>query len=206
VSESGFTDFISNFVAIPMLSQNLKKETIFNHQQLEKKLVSKMREMQNVDDYTSLLQVFYSYFGGVETLVNSHIDIKQLPDYAQRRKTQQLVSDLTALDANVPLAADAEYLPIITNNAQALGAMYVMEGSTLGGQIIKKMIHKQLGIEADGAISFFNGYGDHTVKMWDTFKDVLDRTETQETKDIIIATANETFQKFSEWFDVHYSD
>lgn len=187
-----------------MLSENLKEQTLIKHQELEKKLVGKMRSMQSVIDYALLLQLFYSYFGGLENLINPHISAKTLPDYIERRKAVLLSSDLLILKAKTPMFASDDHLPNITNTAEALGALYVMEGSTLGGQIIKKMLGKQLGIAENYATSFFNGYGDDTMKMWASFKSALDKLNSPETNEQVINSANQTFQKFSEWFDIHY--
>ncbi|KAA5532210.1 biliverdin-producing heme oxygenase [Taibaiella lutea] len=187
-----------------MLSEELKSKTATNHQQLEKKMIYSIRMMRDANDYASLLQLFYSYFGGLEHLIKLHINTDILPDYAKRRKADQLASDLLALSAPVPSLAEAEYLPEITNDAQALGATYVIEGSTLGGQIIKKILGKQLGIDDDRVISFFNGYGENTNSMWDNFKNAIDKNSDIETYETVIAAANETFQKLSEWFDIHY--
>lgn len=92
-----------------------------------------MREMKSIDDYVLLLQSFYSYFGGLEKLINRHIRLHILPDYQQRRKADLVAADLSTLGAKVPLMASEDCLPKIANTAEALGALYVMEGSTLGG-------------------------------------------------------------------------
>lgn len=113
-----------------MLSENLKEQTLARHQELEKKLVGKMRAMQSLDDYVLLLQLFYSYFGGLEILINSHISAKILPDHVERRKAGLLSSDLLLLKAKTPLLASDHHLLDISNFAAALGALYVMEGST----------------------------------------------------------------------------
>jgi len=63
-----------------------------------------------------------------------------------------------------------EFLPEIKNTAQAFGALYVIEGSTLGGQIIKKMVQKQLCMEGNNGLSFFDGYREATSDMWQVFK------------------------------------
>src|ERR1700753_1100409 len=128
-----------------MLSEILKQETLSAHQELEKKLVAKMREMKSLDDYARLLQLFFAFFGGLEKLIEPYIDEGILPDYPERRKTAAIVADLELLNSAIPATADE--LPEVTGTAQALGALYVMEGSTLGGQHIRKMLARQLRTE-----------------------------------------------------------
>ncbi len=48
--------------------------------------------------------------------------------------------------------------------------MYVLEGSTLGGQVICQILMRNLAVpELPKALSFFNGYGADTQSYWDTF-------------------------------------
>lgn len=180
-----------------MLSELLKEKTLIRHQELEKKLVGKMRAMKSIYDYILLLKLFYSYFGGLEKIIQPHITLQILPDYDKRRKTQLISSDLQTLNAKTPLTAEGDDLPQITNIAEALGALYVIEGSTLGGQIIKSMLSKQLTIDETYAMTFFNGYGQNTHQMWAFFKDVLNDYASPETHEIVINSANQTFQKFN---------
>jgi heme oxygenase len=185
------------------LSQLLKEKTLIHHQELEKKLVGKMREMKSVYDYISLLRLFYGYIGGLEKAITPYITDKVLPDHLDRRKTILISSDLHTLNTKNPALAGGHDLPQINNTADALGALYVMEGSTLGGQIIVKMLSKQLGIDESYAMSYFSGYGEDTHKMWTVFKEALDRSGSSENE-AIINSANQTFQMFSRWFDICY--
>jgi len=183
-----------------MISDQLKEQTKSNHQSLEKKLIGKMRAMRNKQDYIDLLTIFYSYFGGLEQLIQGNVLKNKVPDYDLRRKAYSLSADIELLGGRHPALAAQHFLPAITNHAEALGAMYVIEGSTLGGKIISEMITKQLGI-TDG-VSFFNGYGADTISMWQRFQAVLNQPENL-PGDAIIAAANDTFLKFSEWFDLN---
>jgi heme oxygenase (biliverdin-IX-beta and delta-forming) len=184
-----------------MLSGELKENTKTDHQQLEKKMVACIRSVKTVKDYTNLLGLFYSYFGGLELSINQHLDTTTLPDYATRRKTGALVNDMTAMGASIPALAIGDELPAITSHFEALGALYVIEGSTLGGSIISKMMAQQLQLTGGTGLSFFNGYGDGTMGKWQTFKSVLDDERNAAHRDSIINTANQTFVKFGHFFD-----
>jgi len=184
-----------------MLSEKLKTNTKSNHQELEKKLVAQMRAMRNAENYTQLLSLFYSFFGGLELLINKQLDAAFLPDYLQRRKTAALADDLMKLGATLPELATGDALPAITNQFEALGALYVIEGSTLGGKIISKMVKQQLQFPDDTGLSFFNGYGEQTDAMWNRFKQAINQEALVPHEDVIVETANETFAKFRGWFD-----
>jgi heme oxygenase len=183
-----------------MLSDKLKESTKQNHQQLEKALVGKLKTIRSANDYTGLLKLFYGYFGGLEQKINKIIDTEFLPDHMERRKTKAIADDLLSLGSEIPEQATGNSLPVIANHLQALGALYVIEGSTLGGKIISKMMQQQLNLGGKG-LSFFAGYGDRTERMWDSFKSTLNKqAETPARQAEVIAAANETFLKFGEWF------
>lgn len=187
-----------------MLSAQLKELTKNNHQLLEKKLVAQMKNISTKQDYTILLALFYSFFGGLEVAMGKHPDLSFLPDHAQRRKSEALANDLAELGAKLPAFATTQDMPQIKNNLQTIGALYVMEGSTLGGQYIVKMIEKQLGSNSSLGYSFFNGYGENTEVMWQGFKNAIDELALPfDEEAIVIKSANETFLQFSKWFDVH---
>ncbi|QXV66434.1 biliverdin-producing heme oxygenase [Mucilaginibacter sp. 21P] len=184
-----------------MLSEKLKEETKQNHQILEKVLVGNLRSIRSKDGYINLLKMFYGYFGGLEKSIEQHVDSNLLPDNDERRKIAFIANDIEALGGLVPAKAEGNDLPRIESHLEALGALYVIEGSTLGGKIISKMMEQQLGLNGNG-LSFFSGYGDRTEEMWNIFKEKMDaQAENPEQEAVVIAAANETFSKFGDWFD-----
>jgi heme oxygenase len=182
------------------LSEQLKENTQTNHQALEKQVILLIKAIQTPDDYGNLINLFYSYFGGVELLVDSSLKIERIPDYPDRRKTASLSHDLFTLGIAKASLAVGNDLPQINNHLQAIGAMYVMEGSTLGGVHISKMIQQRLPSLDEQALTFFNGYRSDTQAMWQKFKTAIDGEQLQTGEAAyIIQSANETFIKFANW-------
>lgn len=181
-----------------MLSNSIKEATRDAHLQLEKKVVQQLKAIRSNQDYADFLKNFYAYFSHVESVIAPFITTAVLPDYAQRRNSSYLKNDIEALGSDVnELPATAT--PAITNTLQALGALYVMEGSIMGGSIIVKMLEKA-GITT--GVSFFSGYGEATGQMWGTFVGVMNAQATNEAEEAVaIETANETFSRFSDVFD-----
>jgi heme oxygenase len=185
-----------------MLSDQLKEYTKTNHRLLEGKIITRIKAIAKTDDYIQLLLIFYTFFGGLELLIDKSLDTSVIADYLHRRKTASLAADLFHLHTSVKPLAAINYLPVIRNNLQSLGALYVIEGSTLGGSIINKMIHDKLKLTANDGFTFFGGYGGQTIPMWQTFKQSINQlllNAGEET--IIIEAANETFLRFSNWVD-----
>jgi len=70
------------------------------------------------------------------------------------------------------VAASASF-PAPRNLAEALGLLYVVEGSRLGGRIILRRL-KALGVEV-GELSFLDPYGADTGSMWKSLVSVIER-------------------------------
>jgi heme oxygenase len=179
-----------------LLAQVIKKETAFLHQEVEQLLLPELNAIQSPEDYAAILQALYAYFQPVEELIQQHITSAVLPDIDKRRTAMLIVDDLAFLEMQITLPPCAT-LPQITNTAQAFGALYVLEGSTLGGKMIAKMLAKNPEVSiSPGALNFFSGYKEATGKMWTIFVDTLNR---QEDADTIVHAANQTFYYLKNW-------
>jgi heme oxygenase len=180
-----------------MLSINIKEATKEAHQQLEKKVVMKLKSIRSNADYADLLKHFYAYFNAVEQAIKPYITEAVLPDYAERRNSGYLKADIEELGASIN-ELPAVSVPQIDSAAEALGALYVMEGSIMGGSIIVQMLAKY-GVTR--GVSFFSGYGEVTGQMWGKFIAVLNAQTQNEMQEILaIKTANETFSNFGKVF------
>lgn len=180
----------------------LKDKTVDAHQELEDLLIPKLHAVRSKVDYALLLQTFYGYFTPVEKSIEQHITCHQLPDIGQRRKAVFLIDDLACLGFSAVGLPLSHYLPMIESEVEAWGALYVLEGSTLGGRGITKMLLKQCPELSLQEIKFFNGYGDQTGAMWIRFQKALNALAYQ-TDDLATAVhaANTTFLKFKLWIE-----
>jgi heme oxygenase len=88
------------------------------------------------------------------------------------RKSEWLRADLRAL--GVDPAPDAQVAADIDSWPRALGTLYVLEGSTLGLQVVRKKL-QDAHPAAQGAGRFMLGYGPDTGRHWLQF---LARLET----------------------------
>ncbi|WP_256005713.1 biliverdin-producing heme oxygenase [Pedobacter deserti] len=181
-----------------MLSTKIKEATRVAHQELEKKVVLKMKAIRSEADYAEMLKNFYAYFSEVERAIAPYITAEVLPDYAERRNSAYLKADIEELGGSLEQLPPAT-APSITNVQGALGALYVMEGSIMGGPIIVQMLTKH-GLSR--GFSFFSGYGEATGEMWGRFVAVLNaHAQTAEHEELAVRKANETFERFGDVFD-----
>jgi len=82
---------------------------------------------------------------------------------------------------------------------QALGLLYVLEGSTLGGIVIGRHL-ASLPHLSDVRIRAFSPYGHETGAMWAAFRQVTrDRVATGGNADAIVRSARATFRALATW-------
>lgn len=114
------------------------------------------------------------------------------PDWVRLRlvKASWLAQDLAALGSTLPPPRKPVW-PEPTQASKALGALYVLEGATLGVQVVAR---RAPGVTA-GARRFLDGYGPHTGAAWREFLSVLESTPADAHASLCRA-AVETFDAF----------
>lgn len=177
------------------LSVLVKEATATVHAELEDLLLPKLSSIETFEDYAALLKMFYGFYNPLENSILQYISADILPDIFERRKTILLQHDLAALGQNTNKILHCFSLPSITNPAAAFGAMYVLEGSTLGGRVITKMLLQNNGVPPT-ALLFFSGYGESTGSKWKSFLQTLN---AQVREKDVIAGANATFLHLKSW-------
>lgn len=181
-----------------MLREILKEKTFKAHQKTEATVIRKIKKVNSEADYIELLKCFYSYFNAVEKAIAPFINTEILPDLADRRDSEYVKIDIEEMGGNLENLPPVT-VPNINSSLEALSAMYVLEGSLMGGPYIIKMLEKR-GINR--GFSFFSGYGEDSTKMITSFMDTLNREgEKHEDKNPAIEAANETFQNFGKTFE-----
>ncbi len=188
----------------------LKQETQELHHRLEA-TVDILNPTLELERYKALLERFYGFYLPVENRIAALKGFESLNlDPALRWKTPMLINDLADLEVQtkdlveLPLCTD---LPELSNLAMALGCMYVLEGATLGGQVISRHLKKMPGLGGTRNLNFYNSYEDKVGPMWKAFCRALDTYVNAVQADatslpvdaIIIEAANQTFQKLDGW-------
>ena len=183
--------------------EKLKAATATAHTRLEELPISKslMSPDTTIEQYRLYLELMSRVIYDVEhSLFPEMTDL--LPDIDQRRKSGLIADDLEVLDSRnvhteLPLqAAGYKYTP-----AFAMGIMYVIEGSTLGGRVIAKNIKKVLMLDETRGAKYFNGYGDQTGPLWKSFQETLSNYEAANNSgEDIIAGAEFAFNIIYQYF------
>ena len=182
----------------------IKASTAVAHARTEKALMMHIKRIDSADDYAKLLYCFYGYFAPVEKILESY-GPSIISDYDLRRKTHSLCSDLQQLNVPNPKSFAAD-LPEINNESQAFGCLYVLEGSILGGAILKKRILDQCPAIPVAAFTYFSGYDQQTPVMWQSFITQFNCFfNTNHSIEEAIKSANECFVKLENWIEKYFT-
>jgi heme oxygenase len=178
------------------LSVLLREATSASHIQLEQKM-HMFRDGLTLPRYAALLNRWLSFLKAWEPAAAS--SFAQHGDFfSGRSKIELLHRDLAACNAE-PSLLPCNLGPIQpTDDQTALGTLYVIEGSTLGGQIITPRVHEMLGLTPEHGSAFFNGYGRRTGEMWRETKSLIDQT-TADRHARVVEKAAETFDFLGVW-------
>ena len=157
-----------------------------------------------IADYRRLLARVYGFHRPFEVAVrNAVISAGVDFDVDERARSPALLADLQSLG----LGADAiARLPLWTpsyslvSEAALLGALYVLEGSTLGGVSIARALRGVLGDDSGDGMRFFLGRGDRQSVMWRDFLERLEAlSEDQGQSAQAVEAAIVTFHDFETW-------
>lgn len=156
-----------------------------------------------VDEYRAILRQFYGFYKPLEAGIGQFAVGSLGSEADRRRKLQWLVQDLLALGdtewtiASLPLCIR---LPPLMTQARLMGSFYVVEGATLGGQMVARFLRQSLGDEARRCCRFFVSYGGQVRPMWAAFLEALALVaDGPEREREIIESACDTFQCFERW-------
>mgnify|MGYP001255535211 CR=1 FL=1 len=152
--------------------------------------------------YRHLICRFFGFIAAVEGRL-ALIDGLQLwlPDISERWKTPLLMQDLTLAGISSGQCPICTFIPNIRSVGAAFGCLYVLEGSTLGGQIIARQVYNHLGLTPENGCRFFSSYGAAVGPMWKNFGGHLEAwcVANESCRGEVIRSAAETFECFSRW-------
>ncbi|QJT08937.1 biliverdin-producing heme oxygenase [Oceanidesulfovibrio marinus] len=157
------------------------------------------------DEYRAVLERFYGIVIPFEAFIAANIggfDLGQ--PYAEIARRPDLERDLLFF------GADAEYiaaLPLAEVDARpdlptALGLLYLMEGSRLGGLVIARSLQESLHVDPCHGAAYFSSRGKDPHMLNDELRNRLESWVTRTGKgDAVISAAREGFSLMNAWMD-----
>lgn len=157
------------------------------------------------DEYRAVLERFYGIVVPFEAFIAANIGGFDLGrPYAEIVRRPDLERDLLFL------GADAEYiaaLPLAEVDVRpdlpsALGLLYLMEGSRLGGLVIARSLQESLRVSPCHGAAYFASCGKDPHMLNDELRNRLESWVTRTGKgDAVISAAREGFSLMNAWMD-----
>lgn len=171
------------------------------HERLEDRL-DLPRHLRSIAEYCSLLADFHGFYAPLEASL-SCIDWNGTGiAFEERRKTPLLRDDLASLglsEEDVSRLPRCDRIPPMSCRNAAFGGLYVVEGATLGGQLITRHIREAFGQDPAAPSAFFASYGERVGRMWRAFREALARNCGVQDREIVAHAAVETFEGLEAW-------
>ena len=184
--------------------KNLRQQTGESHLRLEENKYSKALLNPSVTcaDYQDYIARLYGVTKACENDVFPLIH-GALTDINERYRSGMILEDLKKTGISED---EISTIPVYKFNpfdtAEALGIMYVLEGSTLGGKILYKHVHQYLGLDAETGASYFYGYGQKTGILWKNFITAFADYAVQENcEQEVTSSAISAFTAIGNWLN-----
>ncbi len=178
-----------------MVLAALREATSSLHHEVEAR-VDFLSPQLTVEHYVRILQAFSAFFEPVEAEMYARCPAEYRALWQGRRRAHRLVDDLNALGVKVSdPPAGAFAIPDVSDIGRWLGALYVLEGSTLGGQVICSHLERCFGWRNGAGYSFFQGHGAHTRERWREVVEALESSSAANNQ--IVSGAHQTFNQMN---------
>jgi len=189
-------------VAAPLLAR-LREATRPLHDRLEADL-DLLNPTLSRDRYRELLEGMWGFYQPLEARLAPLTAWDECGfDFERRRKTLLLERDLRGLGVEREALAAlprCDFEPGGGSFGGALGCLYVLEGATLGGQVMSRHLKETLGLGPENGCAFFNSYGAQVGPMWTAFREFLTfHGAGRGVEEAVVEGACETFCRLHGW-------
>jgi heme oxygenase len=184
-----------------LLLDRLRQETQQMHQQTEQLFYTESLRNGTLSpiQYGHLLRTHLAFHQALEIAIEHHPDFFLEYNPQERLKTPWLLADLAHLNEPIPPPTPALFTSWTA--VDLLGAVYVGEGSMLGGTVINRLLQQSTSIQSilPVASRFYQGYGTDTGKQWRRSGEFITQRGALHA-DAVVAAAKRAFSQFQEAF------
>jgi len=173
----------------------LKDGTEDLHREIEA-VVPLMRPSLTLEQYQGYLRKLYGYYKPLE----AELMKVESGGFAiePRLKSHLLEKDISQLGKSFDDIGHCSSIPRPATLSEAIGVMYVLEGSTLGAQILVRGLQKNENVK-ECPTNFLNPYEESTGKMWAEFRAQAEQVVPNQDHNVAVAFAQETFRSLAGW-------
>lgn len=188
--------------APPSLHESLKHATARDHALVEARV-----DLMGIDSrlrYRKVLEAFFGFWPGIEARIGAALPGSLQAEWLPRWRAARLTHDLQKVGLTAQAIASlptCQSWPTIGSMGAALGALYVVEGSSLGARHISRHLHARLGLDAETGAWFFAGHGEQTGACWLRFRELLAEVPCEASQREAVEAASQTFSCLNRWFE-----
>lgn len=184
----------------------LKERTQDLHREIEETELMRavfQRDL-SITAYAQIITVWSEWLTINEPAIGSMLGELTPTDYSSRLKQPLIALDTAALKLDTHTNNNRSTNNVTTihfgNSHEALGALYVLEGASLGGNIIQKHLRRKLGDATP--THFYQSYQDNIPTMWQQFLEHLDSVVAHpEDVESVCVGAQSTFLSLIDTFN-----
>lgn len=166
----------------------LKQATDHLHREIDG--IATAYELRNADHYGAFLEANAGPLLALEQMLQNAGAAQLLPDWAQRRRSDLLVEDLSRLGRLVTPHVLRRTGP---SSAEMFGMLYVLEGSRLGA----RWLYARVCSSNDASVTLASSYlAAHDPTLWRSFLDRLESSPHAADSEGTIAGARYAFMLF----------
>ncbi|MGC8658648.1 MAG: biliverdin-producing heme oxygenase [Desulfomonilaceae bacterium] len=157
-----------------------------------------------LDEYIRVLERLYGFVRIAEKAIEDQMDHRCVAlDYLNRKRANHLINDLTFLGRSrgfIQHLSCFDSSSRLTRLPDALGYLYLFEGSRLGGLVLSKALKEHFRFQDFRGYSYFGSNGADVPEMWGSFKDFMENyVDKYGEGDEIIRAAKKGFTLLNEW-------
>jgi heme oxygenase (biliverdin-IX-beta and delta-forming) len=171
----------------------LRESTRAAHARAEASLAP-LAQPDSLAGYAELLRVLWGFQAPLERLLGRQ-ELPAAVGWPTRRRLGALAADLTELGVTGASLPEATGLPALDGPGAVWGMLYVTEGATLGGRVLRRRIEARLG---PVPARFLDGHGDRTQPMWRELGRLADRYAADDDQ-LARQAALQAFAAFTAW-------
>ena len=180
----------------------MRAATAASHEQVERSLDLMAPDLDR-ERLSAVLTRLHGFWSAAETGLDAWAgrrpaDADRL-QWARRRRAHLFAADLAALDA-APATPGVAELPDVATTDDALGRLYVLEGSTLGGTFIDRHLRGLPSLGEGVRVRAFSPYGSDTGAMWHAYRQATrEHVAAGGDPRRVVAAARGTFAALEDW-------
>ena len=209
LDSSGISSSTSNSVrsgsarGVRSALERIRQETRALHEQIEG-IVPLLQPDADEQTYRRYLEKLLGFHRPLEPVLFARAGLRELGiRRAEREKAPWLARDLLALGLSaeqLTALPRCGALPRVQSLSAALGCCYVLEGATLGAQLIHRELSARLPDTMSRASSYLRCYGSETGRMWKAFCAALEHHgQCAEEQSEMADAARQTFTLLRAW-------